>query len=49
MDVLTRLPAVVVLERIPVPTRAIARDGTILFSNTAFAQIVGYRQDRLAG
>ena len=49
MDILTRLPAVVVLERIPVPTLAIARDGTILFANTAFAEMVGYRQDRLAG
>jgi PAS domain-containing protein len=48
-DVLTRLPAVVVLERIPVPTLAIARDGIILFANTAFAEMVGYRQDRLAG
>jgi hypothetical protein len=31
MDVLTGLPAVVVLERIPVPTLAMARDGIILF------------------
>ena len=49
MDILTRLPAVVVLERISVPTLAIAQDGTILFANTAFAEMVGYRQDRLAG
>jgi len=49
MDMLTRLPAVVVLERIPVPTLAMARDGIILFANTAFAEMVGYRQDRLAG
>jgi PAS domain S-box-containing protein len=49
MDILTRLPAVVVLERIPVPMLAIARDGIILFANTAFAEMVGYRQDRLAG
>ena len=49
MDILTRLPAVVVLERIPVPTLAMARDGIILFANTAFAEMVGYRQDRLAG
>ncbi len=48
-DVLTRLPAVVVLERIPVPSLAMARDGIILFANTAFAEMVGYRQDRLAG
>ena len=49
MDVLTRLPAVVVLERFPVPSLAMARDGIILFANTAFAEMVGYRQDRLAG
>ncbi len=49
MDILTRLPAVVVLERIPVPTLAMARDGIILFANTVFAEMVGYRQDRLAG
>ena len=49
LDVLTRLPAVVVLERIPVPTLAVGRDGVILFANTAFAEMVGYRQDGLAG
>jgi PAS domain S-box-containing protein len=48
-DILTGLPAVVVLERLPVPTLAIARDGTILFANTAFAEMVGYQQDGLAG
>ncbi len=48
-DILTRLPAVVVLERIPVPTVAMARDGSILFANTAFAEMVGYQQDALAG
>src|SRR5271165_2765739 len=49
MDVLTRLPAVVVLERVPVPSLAMARDGIILFANTAFAEMVGYGQDSLAG
>ncbi|HET7074896.1 MAG TPA: PAS domain-containing protein [Mycobacterium sp.] len=48
-DILTRLPAVVVLERVPVPTLAMARDGMILFANTAFADMVGYEQDTLAG
>jgi PAS domain-containing protein len=42
-----RHPAVVALERIPVPSLAIARDGIILFANTAFAEMVGYEgQDR---
>src|SRR5271163_3920203 len=49
VDILTRLPAVVVLERIPVPSLAMARDGVILFANTAFAEMVGYGQNRLAG
>jgi PAS domain S-box-containing protein len=48
-EILRRLPAVVMLERIPVPTLAMARDGIILFANTAFAEMVGYQQDRLAG
>jgi hypothetical protein len=39
MDVLTRLPAVVVLERLPVPSLAMARDGIILFADTAFATV----------
>ena len=49
MDTLRRLPAMVLLERIPVPTLAMARDGIILFANTAFAEMVGYQQDGLAG
>ena len=48
-DILERLPAVVALERLPVPTLAMARDGIILFANTAFAEMVGYPQDSLAG
>jgi PAS domain S-box-containing protein len=40
---------VVVLERVAVPALAIARDRIILFTNTAFAEMVGYRPDRLAG
>jgi PAS domain S-box-containing protein len=48
-EILTRLPAVVLLERIPVPTLAMGRDGIILFANTAFAEMVGHEQDKLAG
>src|SRR5208337_3989630 len=48
-DILTRLPAVVVLERLPIPSLAMTRDGTILFASTAFAEMVGYQQDGLAG
>jgi PAS domain-containing protein len=49
MDVLTRLPAAVMLERLPVPTLAMARDGVILVADKAFAEMVGCGQDRLAG
>jgi PAS domain S-box-containing protein len=49
MEILTRLPALVILERIPVPTLAVGRDGIILFANTTFAEMVGYQQDSLAG
>jgi PAS domain S-box-containing protein len=48
-DILRRLPAVVALERLPVPSVAITGDGIILFANAAFAQMVGYEQDGLAG
>ena len=48
-DILRRLPAVVVLERLPIPSLAMTRDGIILFANTAFAEMVGYQQDGLAG
>jgi PAS domain S-box-containing protein len=49
MDTLRRLPAMVLLERIPVPTLAMARDGMILFANTTFAEMVGYERDGLVG
>ena len=48
-EILRRLPAVVVLERLSVPALAMARDGIILFANAAFAEMVGYQQDGLAG
>lgn len=48
-DVLRRLPALVALERLPVPSIALTADGIILFANTAFAQMVGYEQEGLAG
>jgi PAS domain S-box-containing protein len=44
---LKQLPALVVLERIPVPVLAIAHDGSILFTNTAFAEMVGCEPDEV--
>jgi PAS domain S-box-containing protein len=49
MDALRRLPAVVALERIPVPFLEIALNGVILFANTAFAEMTGYELQGLAG
>jgi PAS domain S-box-containing protein len=43
-DKLHRMPAVAVLERVPVPTLAIDQNGTILFANTAFAAMLGHSQ-----
>jgi PAS domain S-box-containing protein len=48
METLRRLPALVVLERFPVPVLAIAADGAILFANTAFAEMVGRSAEELA-
>jgi PAS domain S-box-containing protein len=41
MDTLKQLPALVVLERIPVPVLAIANDGALVFANSAFSDMVG--------
>jgi PAS domain S-box-containing protein len=41
MDTLNQLPALVVLERIPVPVLAIANDGALVFANSAFSEMVG--------
>jgi PAS domain S-box-containing protein len=47
MAILKQLPALVVLERIPVPVLAIARDGTVLFANTAFSEMTGWASDEV--
>ncbi|ABK70244.1 PAS domain-containing protein [Mycolicibacterium smegmatis] len=45
MELLQQMPALVVLERFPVPVLAIAEDGSILFANSAFAEMVGRSTD----
>jgi PAS domain S-box-containing protein len=42
IETLRQLPALVVLERFPVPVLAIGQDGEILFANSAFGEMVGY-------
>lgn len=45
MATLEQLPALVVLQRIPVPVLAIANDGSLVFANSAFADMVGHTRD----
>lgn len=47
MVMLERMPALVVLDRLPVPVLAIAEDGTILFANNAFAAMLGQTPERV--
>ena len=47
MEALRQLPALVVLERFPVPVLAIAADGEILFANSAFGEMLGYSTEAL--
>ena len=47
MSVLEQLPALVVLERLPVPVLAIDHGGTILFANTIFAAMLGHTLESL--
>jgi PAS domain S-box-containing protein len=42
---LSALPALVVLERFPVPVLAIAEDGSVIFANGAFGEMVGRSVD----
>jgi PAS domain S-box-containing protein len=45
MDTLKQLPALVVLERIPIPVLAIANDGALVFANSAFSEMVGWARE----
>jgi PAS domain S-box-containing protein len=45
MATLKQLPALVVLERMPVPVLAIANDGAVVFANSAFSDMVGREPD----
>ncbi|MBS9533523.1 PAS domain-containing protein [Mycobacterium sp. M1] len=46
-ETLRQLPAQVVLERFPVPVLAIANDGSIIFANSWFADMLGYTTDEV--
>lgn len=47
IDLLQEVPALVLLERLPVPILAIAEDGSIVFANSAFAAMLGYAEDEV--
>lgn len=47
LETLQQLPALVVLERLPVPVLAVAEDGTILFANAAFGAMLGHPADQV--
>lgn len=47
MATLEGMPALVVLNRLPVPVLAIDEDGTILFANIAFADMLGHTPERV--
>jgi PAS domain S-box-containing protein len=47
ITLLEQLPALVVLERNPVPVLAIAQDGTVLFANTGFSEMIGRAPDEV--
>ncbi|MCT7660151.1 PAS domain-containing protein [Mycobacterium deserti] len=42
------MPARVVLERMPVPVLAIGEDGSLMFANAAFAEMLGHSAETLA-
>jgi PAS domain S-box-containing protein len=47
LEVLQQMPALVVLERLQAPTLAVDREGTILFANGAFCDMLGHPPDEL--
>jgi PAS domain S-box-containing protein len=47
LEVLQQMPGLVVLERLPVPALAVDREGTILFANGAFSDMLGHARDQL--
>jgi len=47
LEVLLQMPALVVLERLPEPALAVDREGTILFANGAFCDMLAHARDEL--
>ncbi|ELB91541.1 PAS domain-containing protein [Rhodococcus opacus] len=49
MGYLEQLPALVLLERLPVPVLAVESDGTVVHANSAFEEMLGYPVASLRG
>lgn len=47
IEALRQMPALVVLQRLPVPALAVDRTGSILFANNGFCDMLGYPADEL--
>jgi len=47
IELLDALPALVVLDRIPVPVLAVGRHGVIVYANASFATMLGQNPDKL--
>ncbi|MEV0945325.1 PAS domain-containing protein [Rhodococcus sp. NPDC049939] len=49
MGYLEQLPALVLLERLPIPVLAVEHDGTVVHANTAFEEMLGRSLESLRG
>jgi PAS domain S-box-containing protein len=47
LEVLRQLPALVVLDRLPLAALAVVADGAVVFANQACADMLGYTQNEL--
>jgi PAS domain S-box-containing protein len=47
LEMLQQMPALAVLERLPEPVLAVDHEGTILFANDAFCDMLGHAPDEL--
>jgi PAS domain S-box-containing protein len=49
IDILTQMPALVVLDRMPVPVLAVDEDGLIVYANRSFEDMVGEAPAHMTG
>src|SRR6202012_3308709 len=46
-EYLYALPALILLDRLPIPMLATGLDGVVVYTNPAFATMLGYRRDTI--